>query len=110
MHLITALDFELSCGGMLQWLINQTGGYVVETIGALLEIGTVESARRLAQILSTFPSAKIPTDELERAKLVNELAPAMFLRWREIANAVLDWPEDTHTLLERFVAEEGKST
>lgn len=105
-HLITVLNFELANGGMTQWLLNQGGGFAMETIDALRQIGAVQTAQCLNKVLKTFPSSEIPSDKIRRQELVNRLEPDMRNSWNEITDLILDWPEDVDTLLRQFVAKE----
>jgi hypothetical protein len=103
-HLITSLNFELSNGGMLQLLLNETGGHVAATIEALQSIGATETALELGKVARTFPSNVVPTDDEERKQLVESLEPAMSVRWNQIAAVILNWDEDVDRLLRVFVS------
>lgn len=108
LHLIAALDFELSNGGVIQWLVNQTGGYATETIEALRKIGATKTAQYLVELLTTFPSGKIPSDERERLELIEIIEPGMRNRWTEIGDRILDWPDDIDSLLRKFIDDNQK--
>lgn len=64
---------EVNNGGLHQFFFNFTGEHSHETLLALNEIGSNDSAEILKQAISMFPSACVATDTLERRKALEAI-------------------------------------
>ena len=104
-YLIGQLDFEVTVGGVEQWLTNSSGRYTAETISALVEVGAHRCAEIVREIVSSFPHGRLPLDDADRVALIGRLMPLQGERWRDLSEMLLDWPDDIDALLRRHVAE-----
>jgi hypothetical protein len=104
MHLIGKLDFEITCGGVVQWLGNTSGGYTRETIKALEEIGARRCAEIVRQIVAPFPGGVPLADEVARTAQVVDLDPNHYPMWNRLADELLEWPDDVDQLLRAHFA------
>lgn len=64
---------EVNNGGLHQFFFNFTGEHSLETLLALNEIGSSDSAVILKQAISLFPSASVSIDTLERRKALETI-------------------------------------
>jgi hypothetical protein len=103
-YLVGQLDFELTTGGVIQWLTNRSGGYASDTAHALDEIGATNCATLLRKILSFFRDGAVPEDDVARVAQIGLLRPAVDAAWRELGDSLLEWPDDVDVLLRRYVA------
>ena len=104
LYLIDSLNFELASGGVLQWLLNRSGAYAIETHSALVAIGADSAASLIHEIIRTFPNSTIPNDDNARVDSVNRIRENVYSRWREIEDEILNWPDDIDGLLRDYVS------
>jgi hypothetical protein len=103
-HLIEVLDFEIANGGLQQWLTNDSGAFVHETISALRDVGATAVSELIASVVRCFPDENIPQEGSLRAQLVDSLYLKHSESWRQLGDQVLAWPDDIDSLLRRYVA------
>jgi Domain of unknown function (DUF4375) len=65
-YLVGQLDFEVTVGGVIQWLTNRSGRCAAETASALEEIGATKCAELVNMVLMAFPGARPPEEDAER--------------------------------------------
>lgn len=102
LYLISSLNFEISNGGVYQWLANQCGGYLEETISALRRVGAANVASILQSIADDFPD-KLPKDDSERFALIKSQEKNLAQKWSEKGDLILEWPDDIDSLLRAYV-------
>jgi hypothetical protein len=103
LYLVGQLDFEITTGGVIQWLTNRSGRYPAETVGALEEIGASRCAAIVKDILALFPGGRPSENDVDRTSQVQRLLPSAEPTWRALGDSLLDWPDDVDALLREFV-------
>ncbi len=102
-YLVTQLDFEVTVGGVLQWLMNDSGRYASDTAVALDEIGANNCAATVRQIMAFFPDEVVPDDDGKRLERIQSLLPTAERSWRQLGDSLLEWPDDVDALLRKYV-------
>lgn len=102
-YLITQLDFEITNGGVAQWLTNSSGKYAVETAAALREVGASRCAALVDELMLQLGDQWSPLDEAKRSALVAALLPNIHSQWRTLADELLGC-DDVDTLLRRYIS------
>ncbi len=102
-YLVGQLEFEVASGGVLQWLTNSSGREAPATAAALREIGAAACAEIVDQIIATVVPAPDFRDDADRSRAVRLESVGAQSAWRELADDLLDWPDDVDILLRRFV-------
>jgi hypothetical protein len=103
-QLIGQLEFEVTLGGVLGWLTNSSGKYAPETSQALEAIGASQCAAIVRRILAFFPNSTPALEDAERVRQIESVLPLAGDAWRELGDALLEWPEDISRLLELYIS------
>ncbi|MEP7124966.1 MAG: DUF4375 domain-containing protein [Byssovorax sp.] len=103
-HLIGWLDYEVTLGGVLGWLTNM-GEYGPDTVKALETVGAHQCAAIVREILAFFPNGTPASEDRERMQQILAVEDAAEVRWRDLADRLLEWPENIYVLLQNFVSE-----
>lgn len=63
---------EVGNGGHVQFFLNPSGALAHETVDALTEIEAHESAAILRDAIDLFPNSRVPKDEFERDRVIQD--------------------------------------
>jgi len=103
-RLIDQLDFEVTLGGVLGWLINM-GNRGPATIIALESVGAHQCAAIVREMLTFFPEGTPAAEDQERVRQIMAVEDVAEPHWSELGDRLLAWPDDIYLLLQKFIAE-----
>ena len=103
-YLVGRLEYEVAGGGVVQWLTNRSGRYAALTVAALTEIGAEKCASIVDRIIQTLGAGTDFADDAQRVAAVQRVAASAQAAWRDLADELLDWPDDIDALLRSYVA------
>ena len=103
-RLIDQLDFEVTLGGVLGWLVNM-GDRGPETTKALEAVGAYQCAAIVREIMAFFPEGSPAVKDQERVIQIMDVEDVAEPRWSELGDRLLSWPDDIYVLLQKFINE-----
>ena len=104
LHLIESIQFEVTNGGVQQWLLNDSGRWARETIVAFDSIGAAECANLVREMLRPFGTDGPAKDDSVRSAQVAGMDEETLARLGRLGDELLDWPEDVASLLEATIS------
>jgi hypothetical protein len=97
------LEREINNGGFNQYLRNSSGKYAHVTIFSLQAIGANKTADILQKAIDQFPNKKVPPDQDERMKIIEDVENVANEIWEELDQQFYKYEDDLNTLNIEFV-------